>query len=426
MRSRWMAGVLLAGSGLLAACSGGDDGAPSAVTLELATWWSGMSEVGALNALLTVHKQTHPEVTVQIVSVADQQTLQSTIQNRFVDGNPPAAFQANLGGSALAWGTSAQSLNTASATWASAFDPGVLEQLTYNGNLIGVPLALTRQNAAYWNMKVLGTLNTLTKQVPTTIAEFDTWLSEVSALGYTHPICFSGKDAWVSAHILFEDIVPAVAGPQFSKDYWSGAKDGMAPEMTAALDYGKKLAGYLSTDWLDMDMAAGINKLMIAESDPANQCLMTPMGDWGGAILSEMNAAGTDFIGTGFPQTSGNTLVVFGGDTFVAAKGAANQQAVYDFFSTMASEEGQVKFAQQKGSMPGRSLITDADRATFPALTLQNMDDLKAGGGLAGYKLIAKATYQVDPLATTARDFLQTKDATALLAFLKDNYASLK
>src|SRR5262249_45174215 len=150
--------------------------APSAVTLELATWWTGMSEVGALNALLDVHKAAHPEVTVQIVSVADQQTLQSTIQNRFVNGNPPAAFQANLGGSALAWGTSAQSLNAASAAWSSAFKADVLDQLTYNGNLIGVPLALTRQNAAYWNMKVLGTL-TLTNQIPTTIAQFDTWLS---------------------------------------------------------------------------------------------------------------------------------------------------------------------------------------------------------------------------------------------------------
>jgi len=424
MRSILMPGALLAGLGLLSACGGSDDAAPAPVTLELATWWSGVSELAALNALLDVHKVSHPDVTIKLVTLANQLELQNTITNRFTDGNPPAAFQANLGGSALAWGTSAQSLTASSAAWASAFDSGVLEQLTYNGNLIGVPLALTRQNAAYWNVKVLNTL-TLTTPIPETLAQFDTWLTEVSAAGYTHPLCFSGKDSWVSSHVVFEDIVPAVSGAQFSKDYWSGKKDGVAPEMVAALDYAKKIAGYLSADWLDMDMAAGINKLMIAETDLANQCLMTSMGDWGGAILDETNEPGTDFVGTGWPAQTGNKLVVFGGDTFVAAKGAANQGAVNDFFGTMASQAGQVNFAEKKGSMPARN-VPESERAKFSSLTQKNMADLTDGGGLAGFKLIGKAAYPVDPLANATRDFLQTKDSTALLQFLKDSYNQLK
>lgn len=427
MRSIVMPGIFLAGLGLVAGCGSSDDEAPQAVTLELATWWSGMSEVNALNALLAVHKAAHPDVTINIVTLADQQALQSTMQNRFTDGNPPAAFQANLGGSALAWGPSAQSLNASSSVWATDFDPGVLEQLTSGGNLIGVPLALTRQNAAYWNLKILNTLTTLTKKVPETSAEFDTWLTEVSTLGYTHPLCFSGKDAWVSAHIMFEDIVPALEGPDFSKQYWGGSVAADDARMIDALDYAKKIAGYLSPNFVEMDMTDGINKLMAAETDIANQCLMTPMGDWGGAILSENNTPGTDFIGTGWPGKTTNKLVVFGGDTFVAAKGAANQQAVYDFFNTMASKEGQIKFAEKKGSMPARK-IPVADAMSLSTLTQANIADLADanGGGLAGYKLIAKATYPVDPLATATRDFMQTKDSTGLVTFLKDNAAQLK
>ena len=242
-----------------------------------------------------------------------------------------------------------------------------------------MPLALTRQNAAYWNVKVLATIPIPSlgdRKIPENLAEFDTWLTDVAAAGYTHPLCFSGKDAWVSSHIVFEDIVPAVAGTAFSKDYWSGLKSGEAPEMLMALEYAKKIAGYISTDWVDMDMGAGINKLMIAEADPAAQCLMTPMGDWGGAILSEKNAPDTDFVGTGWPGTAGNKTVVFGGDTFVAAKGAANQQAVFDFFATMASEKGQVGFNKIKGSMPARSV---QDKGGFSGLTLKNMADLEAG-----------------------------------------------
>ena len=426
MRSILMPGVLLAGLGLVAGCGSSTDEPAPPVTLELATWWSGMSETGALNALLDVHKKNHPDVTINIVTLADQQALQTTMTNRFSENNPPAAFQANLGGSALAWGASAQSLNGASSGWSSGFASGVLEQLTFQGALIGVPLALTRQNAAYWNVKVLNTL-TLTKKVPETAAEFDTWLTETAGLGYTHPICFSGKDAWVSAHIVFEDIVPAIAGADFSKDYWSGSKAADDPKMVGALDYAKKIAGALSPSFIDLDMTEGINKLMAAETNLAEQCLMTPMGDWGGAILDEHFEPGdmADFVGTGWPGTSGNKVVVFGGDTFVAARGAANQQAVFDFFSTMASEDGQIAFAAKKGSMPGRN-IAEAKREAFSSLTRKNMADLADpnGGGLAGYKLIAKATYPVDPLATAAQNFMQTKDPAGLLAPSRTTTAS--
>ena len=59
MRSILLPGVLLAGLGLLGGCGGSDD-APEAVTLELATWWSGASETSALDALLAAHREKPP------------------------------------------------------------------------------------------------------------------------------------------------------------------------------------------------------------------------------------------------------------------------------------------------------------------------------------------------------------------------------
>jgi hypothetical protein len=69
--------------------------------------------------------------------------------------------------------------------------------------------------------------------------------------------------------------------------------------LRAGLPLGK-LEEIVATDWVDMDMASGIFKLMAAESDKASQCLMTSMGDWAGTILAETgtNVPGRDFVGT--------------------------------------------------------------------------------------------------------------------------------
>jgi glucose/mannose transport system substrate-binding protein len=423
MRTNVKTGILLAGVGLLAACGSSDDVAPAPVSIELATWWTSGAEVNAINALIDVHKKTHPDVTIKALPAENAAALQSLVTSRLGAGNPPAAFQANLGGSALQWGPNAQSLNSVSGAWASNFEPSVLEQLTYQGALIGVPVALTRQNVAYWNLKVINTISPLTNKIPSTIAEFNTWLTEVAAAGYTHPLCFGGKDSWVVAHVMFEDIVPSVVGAAVSKKFWSG--NGTTADLTPAFDFAKSIQKYLVTNWADMGMADGIDKVMLAEPTPDAQCLMTSMGDWGGAQLAGSNAVGMDFTGTGWPGQADSSLVVFGGDTFVAARGAANQAAVYDFFTTMASEAGQTAFGIKKGSMAARNIPLSA-YDEFSPLTKANATDYLKGNTLAGFKVIGSSNFSFDTLATILVDFFKSGDSTAVVTYLNDNYSSLK
>jgi glucose/mannose transport system substrate-binding protein len=425
MRSLVKAGILLAGVGALSACGSSDDTSAAApVSIELATWWTMGAEVDAVNALIDVHKKVHPEVTIKSLPSENAAALSTLVQNRLATGNPPAAFQANLGGQALQWGPNAQSLNSVSAAWKGAFTPSVLDQLTYNNDLIGVPVALTRQNVAYWNLKVLDTIKgSLTKEIPSTIDEFKTWLTEVGKAGYTHSLCFGGMDSWVVAHVMFEDIVPSTTGAANSQKFWTG--NGSTADLAAALDFAKLVQANLVPTWTTMGMAAGIDKLMANEATPDAQCLMTSMGDWGGAQLAQNNAVGTDFTGTGWPGSTGNQLVVFGGDTFVAAKGAANQQAVYDFFGTMASEAGQLAFALKKGSMPARTLTAD-DAKQLGALTQANAADLAAGSAVPGFKVMGSSKFDYDTLSTITVDFFKSGDSTALVQYLNDNYSLLK
>jgi hypothetical protein len=224
---------------------------------------------------------------------------------------------------------------------------------------------------------------------------------------------------------MFEDIVPSVVGPAVSKKFWSG--NGSTAELIPAFDFAKSIQKYLVTNWADMGMADGIDKVMLAEPTPDAQCLMTSMGDWGGAQLEgNNNVVGADFTGTGWPGVADSSLFVFGGDTFVAARGAANQQAVYDFFNTMASEAGQTAFGAKKGSMAARDLPTSAYGAPFSALTLANATDYAKANTLAGFKVIGSSNFSFDTLATILVDFFKSGDSTAVVTYLSDNYSSLK
>jgi hypothetical protein len=419
--------VSLALAGVACGSGGGTATPPKPVTLELDTWWTTAADLAPIQSVIALHHTAHSNVTVNVVSAASQGEMDKAVTNRFTNGNPPAALQANLGGNALQFGSSALALNP---KWTSAFNPAVLGQLTSNGKLIGVPLGLTRQNAAYWNNKVLAQLPAPLNAVPVGLDAFKTWIAGVTAAGYTHPLCFGFKDAWVNAHILFEDVLPAVAGADYSASFWAGKVDivNNSKPLSDALDFAAQyIFPYLTPDSSTMKMGAGVDRLMATQTDPSQQCIMTAMGDWGGAQLQKAPdnfVAGTagDFTGTGFPGAE--NLIDFGGDAMVAAQGTGNEADILALFDTMASADAQLAFATGKNEMPARIDLTDAQIATLPALIQVNIKALKVAA-LPGYKVIGKPAYDFAGLATQAQAFLLSGDKTAIAAFMTSNYANL-
>src|SRR5688500_5320584 len=175
---------------LALACSEADDASEEPSKLELLTWWSQPTELAAIEAVIDVHKAKYPDVDIEVLGSDNQDTLGSDVQNRLADGNPPTAFQANLGGNALGWAESAQDLSDRAAAWSSHFDASILERLTADGKLVGVPLALTRQNNAYYNQAKLEQLGL---DVPAGRVGFAAWLAALGELGYTRPLCMGDK-----------------------------------------------------------------------------------------------------------------------------------------------------------------------------------------------------------------------------------------
>lgn len=387
--------------------------------LELLTWWSQESELTAIEAVIAVHRAKHPGVEVEVLQSQDQGSMTKNVQDRLTDGAPPTAFQANLGGNALQWSDTAQALNDRARFWSSAFQDSILERVTKDGELIGVPLALTRQNNAYYNVQLLEQLGL---DIPVGRDGLDAWLAALGELGYTHPLCLGDHGNWVSSHVLFEDIVPAYVGAEYARKFWSGQLDAHDELFAEALDYAATLNQYWNTDFSRIEWDVGVRRLMLEATEPAEQCLMAPMGDWGGAILAEDNEVDVAFAQRSWPGAE--QLFVLAGDAFITTKGVMNQSAALDFFDTLASEAGQIAFNSRKGSVPART-VSESQRAEFGPLTRANMADLSSGTALPAYKVIGSSKFPWDDLAMLTHDFLLVGDKQPVIDFIAQHYDKL-
>lgn len=417
MRTRQLGSVLLLAA-FTCACSGSDE-QPGEVQFELLTWWSQKSELDAIDAAIAVNDAQHPNVHVRVLTADSQSAMASDVQTRLAEGTPPTAYQANLGGNAQQWKDSALSLNARAVAWRDSFQDSILERVSVGTDLIAVPLALTRQNNAYYNLSVLADAELA---IPEGRDELATWLSALSDKGYTHPICIGDQYNWVSAHVLFEDIVPGYVGAEFSQDFWSGKLNAEDPLFAEALDYAATLNPYFNPDFGDVDWDKGLLRVMTHAKDPAEQCVIAPMGDWGGAVLSDSLAYGEDFTQRSWPGAE--KLFVLAGDAFMTTQGVKDEDAALDFFDTLASEEGQVAFNAKKGSVPARTLPKDL-RSSFGPLTRANMDDLASGTALPAFKVLGSSAFPWDDLAKLTHDFILVGDKAPLIAFIAKNYDKL-
>lgn len=417
MKTSLIAGMCALGA-LAMACAE-TDAAPRDAQLELLTWWSQDSELAAIHAVIDVHRRHHPGTEVVVLRSQSSDSMTKDVQDRLADGIPPTAFQANLGGNALKWAESAQSLNAHARAWSNAFRESILERVTSDGAIIGVPLALTRQNNAYYNLALLAELGL---DIPVGRDGLTAWLEQLSELGYTHPLCIGDKGNWVSAHVLFEDIVPAYVGADYAQQFWSGTLDANDPLFAEALDYAATLNPFYNRDFATVEWDAGLKRVLERAKDPAQQCLMTPMGDWGGAVLSESSELDRDFAQRSWPGAEG--LFVLAGDAFITTRGVKNQEAALDFFDTLASEEGQVAFNAKKGSVPARTLSGDPGDA-FGPLTLANLADLSSGTALPAYKVLGSSKFPFDELAVLTHDFLLNGDKQPLIDLIARHYEQL-
>jgi glucose/mannose transport system substrate-binding protein len=421
--------LLIAGlaSAAIGCADGGEDSqtenTPSG-NVEIFSWWTSGGEVEALNALIGVYENKYPKA--HVVNLAEDlaEEARDRLVQRMAEGAPPDTFQANIGTDLSKWvlfndvddaASKVEPLNAVAEKngWRKAFPPVVVDALSHNGKIYGVPANIHRINSLFYSVKAFTAAGV---EPPTTTAALLTVAEQLKAAGYT-PICIGSEHWWTVSLLAFENVFPAIAGGDFYASFWSGKEDPNAVKVNDALDYLLQLWPYVNADADSLEWTGGVDHMF----DTNNACAMTVMGDWAkGYLESKGWKAGVDFQQIPFPGSNGT--FVFTADTFPLPKGAPNRTAALALLETIGSVEGQIAFNVVKGSIPVR---TDVDPMEFDETARNTMADFRSNNLVKAMSgLLPQDSFQ--DLGPAVKDMLATRNKEAVLNVLKNDYAVLK
>lgn len=404
--------------GLVAAlaCSESAEEDPANARVEIFSWWVSGGEVEALNALLEVHQERHPDAAVvNLVTAANAQVARDELTNRMASGVPPDTFQANAGWGLLSWAPDAVEPLDGLAKqngWTDTFEPAVLEAASRDGKLYGVPLNIHRINSFFYNRAVLEEHDIAP---PTTLEELNQACATLRAAGLT-PIALGNENAWVLQQFVFEHILPAIGGGEFYERYWTGQEQADAPQISQTLDYIIQLSqnGCFNTDSESIDWPEALDR--VGQGSAA----FSAMGDWAkGYLESQGYVANEDF---GVVPTPGSVgLFVFTSDSFPLPRGAKNRAGALNLLATMGSVDGQREFNLIKGSIPAR---IDVDPSTFDSMQQQTYAAWKNDEKRLALSGLLRPDALLD-LQLKLRDTVATGDPSQVITYLVNNYSTL-
>jgi glucose/mannose transport system substrate-binding protein len=419
--TRGIATIGLVAAAVSSACSSSGGGSTAPKTLEVYSWLTSGSEKDALDALFGVVKMQAGGVAITNAAQDRSDIAQQELATRMAQGNPPDSFQVVSGSGLASWvGKSAlESLDAVAATqdWAGVMPAPVLQSVSKNGSLYGVPLDIERDNTIFYN-KAIFAAHMITP--PTSVDGIMTIAKSLKSSGIT-AFSVSASAGWTIASHVFESVLVAQAGPDFYQAYLGGQKTADTPEIRTALSTVASMMDYAnanrtSTSWTDA-VAAVCN----------GQAAMLILPDFVKGELSH-DGCGPDKIGYVPMQPAGTPTFVFVSITFELPIGAPHRDAAIQFLKTVGSKAGQEAFNPVKGSIPAR---TDADTSLFDEISTQTLSDFRAPGErlVPAYAALTGSTFQtavngalktfVDP---TSDGF---KNVDAVVTALTQNYAGI-
>jgi len=351
---------------LLAGCGGGSD-KPGSGKLEIFSWWTAGGEADGLAEMFKIYSGKYPDVEVINATVAGGAgtNAKAVLATRMGADDPPDSFQVHAGHELIDSWVKADKMEPLTSIfkdngWMDKYPQGVIDILSYNGEIWSVPVNIHRSNVLWYNTKVFAD-NGLT--VPTSFDEFFDVANRLIAADIT-PLALGDNGIWAATH-LFESVLLGTMGPEKYKGLWAGTTDWNGPEVKQALETMAKILGYVNRDHaaLSWDQAAQY----VADGAAA----MTIMGDWAeGYFKSKNMTPNVEFGWTPSPATAGTFIML--SDSFGLPKNAKDRANALAWLTVCGSKEGQDAFNPKKGSIPAR---TDGDRALYDAYLQSAMDD---------------------------------------------------
>jgi glucose/mannose transport system substrate-binding protein len=253
-----------------------------------------------------------------------------------------------------------------------------------DGKYYGVPLKIERDNTLFFNRKVLADA---ALSPPTTIANWFEVADALKAKGVA-PLAVSASGGWTIAGQFFEGLLVSEAGPQFYRDYLSGAQAPDAPEIQQTLADLAKMMDYANDDRAMVGWGEAVKRVCTGEA------AMVFLPDFVSKEFQNQGC-GPDSIGYVPLQPVAAPSFVHAPLGYAVPLDAPHRETALEFLKVVGSRNGQTAFATVRGGLTAR---TDLDPARFDALTRQTMADYASQATVkkGGYAILATNAFQVE------------------------------
>jgi glucose/mannose transport system substrate-binding protein len=344
--------------------------------LEAYSWWTRPSEKDAFASVLSIYNSAHEdsEAVNQVTDTSNANEVRATLTARLLAGAPPSTFQANAGADLLRW-TAMDTTETALAS-SSRIAPldglfqriglsEVLPRELYKALQAGpqrlpyaVPLNIHRLNLVYYNTAALSSYQAshagqsfldLTVLCPMKVDEL---LADPKAK-LDMRIAVGGRDSFTLTLLALENVLPAIAGAALYDELFRGNLE--ERQWREPVRRALQCVQYLSRSFIDGRDSSWADALKQVEEGEAD---FSVMGDWANGELKQALESG-EVDAQPFPGSEGT--FVFTSDTFPLPVAAPYLKESEALLETLASIEAQVSFSREKGSIPARSDITQAE-----------------------------------------------------------------
>jgi len=387
--------------------------------IELLTWWGPIGQSDPVGALIALHAKRFPGDFVISAKTLMSGRAKKTIKARMLAGDPPDVIQSNAGYDIRQWVSVNgvddrdsrlvpldETLPEVSALW-TTIPPKLLDFLTYQGKLYGVPATVHRVNAIFYNKSVLAAHGL---QPPRTVADLKAAGRKLRAAGI--PLFAVGaKEPWPLGYFVFEGLLIAREGPEFYRSYFAGAEQPDDPRIVKTLQEAIELLRYKNADWTRLTFVQA--SALVAQGKAA----ISVDGDWTSVFYAPDGLTDAHPIGEAAFPGSEETFV-FTSDMFSLPTGAKNGAGAKRFLSTIGSIEAQRILSRVKGCLSPR---IDVNEAGTTAIQKQKAELLRRGDLALALSGIAPSQFQ-DDVEWALVDMLKQGNVEPAVQALRSRY----
>lgn len=353
----------LIGTSLLAAASSDEDDLSG--KLEIFSWWSG-DEGPALQALIDLYEEKHPDVEVENATVTGGSGVnaKAVLKTRMLGGNPPDSFQVHLGDELIGTWVEADRMEDLTwlyeeEGWMDSFPEELIDLASTEEGIWSVPITVHRSNVMWYmpeNLEEWGV------EVPNNWDEFLEIAPKIEEEDVT-PLALGTN--WTVNH-LWESVALAELGPDKWEALWEGELAFDSEEGIAVWEKLDEIMEYVNDDYSSLSWQQATD--LVVEGDAA----FNVMGDWAAGYMdTTLELEPKEGFGWApSPGTSGEFMIV--SDSFGLPDGAPHRENAIGFLKLLGSKEGSDTFNPLKGSISPR---LDSDLSKYSVYSQSAAED---------------------------------------------------